>query len=264
MSFLAVGVSAGLGVTQAVIGGIKSHNAQKKLENQQPPKYEANQAITSYYQAALQRANTNPYASAFYNNAQRVAGQNQATAISNLQDRRAGVSGVGAIVQGTDNQLQKAAGTAEGIQRQDFASLGHAAQMEAGEERQAFDVNSMLPYDQNRALYEAQASGGNQMENAGLQNIGGAVTSYNNNQLYRTMFGGQKTSGGGQIGGSQSSVNGVPQFSGNNTAWANTGGAGYQPGSNTDVIMNPNAGSVNASGQNMGRILQMAGMFGGY
>lgn len=261
MSFLAVGVSAGLGVTQAVIGGIRSHNAQKKLENQQVPKYTPNQAISNYYQEALQRANTNPYASAFYQNAQRTAGQSQAAAISNLQDRRAGVAGVGAIMQGTDNSLQKAGSTAEGLQRQDFGMLGHAAQMEAGEGREAFDVNNMLPYDQNRALYEAQASGGNQMENAGIQNIGGAMSSYNNSNLYKSLMGGNNQGargGSGQIGGSQSMVNGVPQFSGNNTAWANTGGTGYQPGSNTDVIMNPNGGN-----SGMGNYLQMAGLMGG-
>jgi hypothetical protein len=259
MSYVALGVGA-VSLGTAIWGGARAHSAQKKLENQQPPKYTPNQAISNYYQEALERANTNPYASAFYQNAQRVAGQNQAAAISNLQDRRAGVGGIGAIMQGTDNSIQKAGSTAEGLQRQDFGMLGHAAQMQAGEGRQAFDINSMLPYDQNRELYEAQAVGGNQMENAGIQNIGGAANSYNNSQMYKNMFGGQQN-GGGQIGGSQSMVNGIPQFSGNNTGLTNTGGVGSQ--GNYGYLLNPNSGTANASGSNMGNYLQMAGLMGG-
>lgn len=258
MSFLAVGVSAGLGVTQAVVGGIRSQNAQQRLENQRPPKYSPNQAISSYYQQALARSNTNPYASAFYNNAQRVANQNQASAISNLQDRRAGVAGVGAIMQGTNNALEKAGVTAEGLQRQDFATLGRATQMQAGENRQAFDINQMLPYDQSRALYEAQASGANQMENAGLQNIGGALMSYNNNQFYKNLIGENNQ---GVVG-----KNMAPSYSSDGTPLADTGGASVlrkiSPAAGIGYI-NPNSSSVSANGTNLRQYLQMSGLYGG-
>lgn len=243
MSFVAVGVTAGVGITQAVLGGIKAHKAQEGLQNLKTPTYSPNQAISSYYQQALQKYNTSPYQSNFYEQAQKAAGRNEATAIGATMDRHS-AGNIGAIVQGTDDQMQKAGVQAEGLQRQAFGQLGTATNMENADYQRQFDQNQLAPYEKQASIYQGKAIAGSQMENAGFQNLSGGIGAYSQmNQLKALYGGGNKGAGaqGGQLGGSKSSVNGVPQFSGNNTAWANTGGLGYQPGSNTDVVMNSNA-----------------------
>jgi hypothetical protein len=216
MSYIASGVAVA-GLAQSVIGGIKKKNAQKKLENQQVPTYTPNKGISDYYQQALNRYNTSPYQSNFYQQAQKQADRGLATGIGALQDRRSAVGNIGALVQGNDDAMQRAGVQAEGMQRQDFGQLGQATGMQAGDQRQAFDTNKMLPYEQKRGLYEAQAAGGSQMENAGLSNLGGAATMYSNNQMYKQIYGLGTSGGGGGLGRGT--------YSSEGTGLAYTGGA---------------------------------------
>lgn len=238
MSFIAAGVTVGLGATQAIIGGIRAGKAHREMENLKTPTYAANKPISDYYQSALNRYNTSPYQSNFYEQAQKMGERNLATGIGAMEDRHAG--NIGALVQGSDDQLQKAGVQAEGMQRQDFGQLGQAANMKASDDRTAFQYNQVAPYEKALGIAQGKAVAGSQMENAGFQNISGGLGSYG---MAKMFGGGGNSSGGGQIGAagglSAGGMGSTAQFSGNNTGLASVGGQVYQTGSNTDMIMNP-------------------------
>jgi len=171
MSAAAIAVGA-VGLGTAIYGGIKASKARKALEKQKTPVYTPSKAISDYYQTALNRFNTNPYQSNFYQQAQKQADRGLATGIGALQDRHS-AGNIGALVQGNDDAMQRAGVQAEGLQSKNFGQLGQAASALTGEQHQAFDTNEMLPYEQKRALYEAQAIGGTQAK--GLSGGGGGL-----------------------------------------------------------------------------------------
>lgn len=178
MSFVAVSVgTAAVGLGQAVIGGINAHKAQKQLENTPTPTYTPSKSINDYYQEALNRYSASPYASMMYQNAQNRIAQSQAGGINALQDRRAALAGVGAIVGQGQNALNQAGAQAEQMRRQDFSMLGHAAGMKTSDDQTAFQYNQLLPYQKRMSIFGAKASAGNQMMNSGLQNMFGGISS---------------------------------------------------------------------------------------
>jgi len=196
MSFVAVGVTAGIGVTQAVIGGINAGKAHRQMERLQTPSYAPNKAISDYYQEALNRYSQSPYQSNFYEQAQKQAGRNLATGIGALQDRHS-TGNIGALVQGSDDQLQRAGVQAEGLQRQAFGQLGQAANMQNADYQRQFQYNKEAPYEKAMGIAQAKAVAGSQMENAGFANISGGLGSYGQMQQYKTLFGGGGNTGGG-------------------------------------------------------------------
>lgn len=212
MSFAAVGITAGLGVGQAVLGGIKASKAQKGLENLRTPTYSPNKAISDYYQTALQRANASPYASNFYQQAEKNSGRNLATGIGALQDRRS-AGNVGALVQGQDDAMQRAGVQAEGLQRQAFGQLGQATNMQNADYQRQFEQNQEAPYEKQASIYQGKAIAGSQMENAGFQNAFGGLGSASQFGLLKNLYGGGGTGGspsataGGYGGGSAGTYN---------------------------------------------------------
>jgi hypothetical protein len=208
MSFLAVGVTAGAGLVEAGIGALKAHKAQQGLQNLRTPSYQPNQAVSSYYQQALQRANTSPYASDFYQQAQKTAGRNLATGIGALQDRRSATGNIGALVQGSNDSLNRAGVQAEGLQRQAFGQLGSAVGMQQGDYQKQFQYNQEAPYEKQAGIYQAKAIAGSQMENTGLSSAFGGLGSASQFGMLKQLYGtpGQTTgaaqpatsTGGGQ------------------------------------------------------------------
>lgn len=192
MSFVGVGVTAGIGITQAVIGGIKAGKAHREMENLKTPTYSGSQPLSQYYQEALNRYNQSPYQSNFYEQAQKAAGRNQATAIGATMDRHS-AGNIGAIVQGSDDQMQKAGVQAESLQRQAFGQLGGAANMETGDLRQQFQYNQEAPYEKAFGIAQGKAIAGSQMENAGFQNISGGLGSYSQIGQLKQLYGGGGT-----------------------------------------------------------------------
>lgn len=189
MSFLAVGITGGLGLVQAGIGLFKSHKAQNQIQNLRTPSYAPNQAISDYYQQALQKANTSPYASNFYQQAEKQADRGVATGIGALQDRRSAVGNIGAIVQGGQDSLQKAGVQAEGLGRQAFGQLGNAVNMQSADYQRQFEYNKEAPYEKQLQLDQAKAVAGSQMENAGFQNAFGALGSYSQFNQNKKIYG---------------------------------------------------------------------------
>jgi|ERR1700690_3350 len=235
MSFVAVGVTAGIGVTQAVIGGINASKAHKAMEKLQTPTYQPSQAISSYYQDALNRYNQSTYQSNFYEQAQKAAGRNLATGISADMDRHS-AGNIGALVQGNDDQMQKAGVQAEGLQRQAFGQLGQATNMQVGDTREAFENNQVAPYNKQFGIDQAKAVAGSQMENSGFQNISGGLGSFSQLNQYKSLFGGGNTGGGGTR--TNAFASGGPQYA-SSPGLANTGGGYTSPAGGIGYI-NPN------------------------
>lgn len=166
-----------LGTLQSIIGFFGGRRAKRALEGQQTPTYTPSKSISDYYNQALQRYQESPYQSNLYKmQAQNIA-RGTAQGISALQDRRSALGGVSALVQGQNDALLKAAAASEQQKDQRFGQLGAASQAMGAEERQAFNINKMLPYQNRRDILQQKASGYAQMLNAGLTNyFGGGQT----------------------------------------------------------------------------------------
>lgn len=177
-------IQGGLGAIQAVAGGIRAKKSEKALEKMQSPTYQQNPSIMDYYNKALTRYNVNPYESSMYKQQMQGANRNLATGIGALQDRRSGLAGVSQLVGLTNDSALKANVAAENEQSRRFGQLGGATSMKAGEDRMAFNVNQVQPFERKYNLMAAKASGGNKVMGAGLSNIFGAGQSFDQrNQL---------------------------------------------------------------------------------
>ena len=60
-------ISAGAGLVQSIVGGIKAGKAQKQLEKMQSPQYAQNQGILDYYNKALARYNVSTFNKKYIN-----------------------------------------------------------------------------------------------------------------------------------------------------------------------------------------------------
>lgn len=205
------GLQTAVGIGQAIGGAIGAHRAQRKLEKM-VDSYQPNQSIMDYYNKALSRYNANPYDSAMYRMQQQNAGRGLTTGLNSLQDRRSALMGLPSLVSGYNDANLKAAAAAEGQQAQALSQLGGATQMKAAEDSKKFDMK----YN----LLAQKASGGNQVLNAGMQNIFGGIGNASNMYLANKMYG-----SGNSIMSTKSKKN-------------NSGGVGYAP--DFDNYGNPN------------------------
>ena len=187
-------VTAGAGLLQSFFGGRKAKKAQKELENLQSPTYNPNESVLSYYNNALQRYNVNPYNSTLYKTQQQNIGRGVNQGIGALNNRRSGLAGISSLIQGQNDSLLKAGIAAENLKDQRFSQLGGATQMKAGEDRQAFNINKMQPFERKYNLLAMKAGANARTANDGLKNIfNGLGTMAGGYQLGQ----GSKSSGGG-------------------------------------------------------------------
>lgn len=164
------------GLFQSIFGGRKAKKAQQQLEQLQTPVYDANPSISSYYNAALNRANTSPYSSALYRLQQQNIGRGQAAGLSALGDRRSVLGGVNKLV-GLGNDASLNAGVqAENQQNQRFNQLAGATQMKAADDRLAFQYNKLAPYQKMLQLLGMKAGANTQTANNGFMNIFGGLS----------------------------------------------------------------------------------------
>ena len=185
----AAAIQAGIGILQTGVGMIQAHRAQKQLEKLQTPTYQANAGILDYYNKALSRYQTNPYDSQAYKTQAQNIGRSTAQGLSALGDRRSALAGVSVLARGQNDALLNAGALAEGRRDHAFAQLGQAAGMKAGEDRMAFQVNQMMPYEKKYNLLAMKASGGNQVANAGLQNIMGGLQGASQYEMAKEIYG---------------------------------------------------------------------------
>jgi len=192
-------VSGLAGAAQTIGGLIGRHNNEKNLANLANPVYTPIKALSDYYQTALNRYNAGTYNSQFYQNAEKTAQRNLATGINTLQDRRSALAGIPALVEGTNQSLDKAAVQAEGLQRQNFGQLGQAANMKTADDRYAFDINKMMPFERRYSELTGKLAANNQMINAGINNLFTGFTGGGSGGSLSGLTGGMGGMGGGGI-----------------------------------------------------------------
>ena len=175
MPIVAALVPAAIGAYQLIHGAEQNAQARKAAENMQQKPYAPDRGIQSYYQEALQRANTSPYNSAFMQQVMKGTNRAEATGINALQNRRQAIGGISALTQGAQDAQLKGLGQAVGQQTQAFNTLGRAAQMQAGQNQMAYNINVAQPFQRQFQLALARASGGAQTEQAGISNLAGAA-----------------------------------------------------------------------------------------
>lgn len=191
-------ITAGAGLLQGILGGIKAKKTQKALENLQSPTYDPNQSILSFYNNALQRYNVDPYNSTLYKTQQQNIGRGVNQGIGALNDRRSGLAGISSLIQGQNDALLKAGIAAENQKDQRFGQFGSAAQMKAAEEKQAFNINKMMPFERKYNLLAMKAGAANKTANDGLQNIFRGLDAWNQyNNLSKFGTTGQSNQGNG-------------------------------------------------------------------
>ena len=171
----AFGVGQGLvGLGQSLFSGRR--RAERDLMAMRDPMYQRDRGVMDFYQQTKNRAFENLLTNPEYLEAKRNADRMVATGMQGLQDRRSGVAGVSRLVGlGTDAANQGVV-RAQQEQNRRFRELAGATQMKAGENRRAFDINVMRPFERREKINLQRLAAANARFDAGLQNIGGAAT----------------------------------------------------------------------------------------
>jgi hypothetical protein len=190
LSLAAGATQFGIGALQSLIGGFKARKAQKQLEGMQSPEYKKNQGILDYYNQALSRYNVSPTDSAMYKRQMNNIGRGVATGISSLQDRRSGQTGISSILRAQNDASLNAEVAAESQKNQRFGELGNATNMKAGEDRTAFQINEVQPFERKYNLLSMKAGAANQTSNTGISNAFNGLQSLANMGMYNKEFGG--------------------------------------------------------------------------
>lgn len=171
------GIQAGAGLLQAGIGMIGARKARRALENMPTPTYSPVKSITDYYNEAQRRYQESPYQSNLYKMQAQNIQRGTAQGLSALQGMRSGQAGVTNLVQAQNDAMLKAGAAAEQQRDQRFNQYGVASGAMAGEQKKAWEVNQLMPYEKRMNILGQKAAGYTQMMNAGLQNaFGGAQT----------------------------------------------------------------------------------------
>jgi hypothetical protein len=169
------GVSSALGTTlgtvQTALGYFGQKKALKKLEGLNSPTYQKSTSISDYYNQALNRYQQSPTQSNLFKMQAQNIERGTTQGLSALQDRRSALAGVPGIVQAKNDATLKALAAAEQDQGQKLGQLGNAAQAMAGEDRMAFNINQMMPYERKYNQLSQKAAASGQLMGAGLQNM---------------------------------------------------------------------------------------------
>lgn len=169
------GIQAGAGILQGVIGGIGARKARRALEREPTPTYSPVKSITDYYNEAQRRYQESPYQSQLYKMQAQSIQRGTAQGLSALSDKRSGQAGVAGLVQAQNDAMLKAGAVAEQQREQRFGQLGQATGAMAGEQRKAWEVNQLMPYEKRMNILGQKAAGYSQLMNAGLQNAFGGL-----------------------------------------------------------------------------------------
>lgn len=155
-------VQGALGLGQLIFGGLSAAKASKQAEkriNAMTP----DEGLRSYLQESMARYSADPMKSRFAQQQMQQAGRAFSTGLSAAQTRRGGLGAIGGLTQQYLDSSARIGSQAEQMGRQDFAQLGQATRMYAGEKQRVEDAKT------NLILRKwAQRS---QTMNQGLQNI---------------------------------------------------------------------------------------------
>lgn len=170
-NLIGMGVQALSGLANVFFSGRK--RAERELNDTvaRAPKYTGDRGIASYYQQALNRYNTNPTDSAMFIRNMRDINRGTTNALGQLQDRRAGIAGVGAINRQANDATLNAQVQAENQRNQRFSQLGGATQMQNQDNRYKFQTNEVDPFQLKLSLASMKSQAANSRFNAGLQTL---------------------------------------------------------------------------------------------
>jgi hypothetical protein len=180
--------AAGLGLIQGGIGAFTAAKNQKKLERMQSPVYKKNKGILDYYNTALSRYQTPATETSFYKKQQQDIGRNTSQGISALAGRGGATGGLSRLIQGANDAALNANVAAEGMRDQRFGQLAGATQMQAGEDRAAYQFNKLAPFERKYNLTAQKAAGGNQIANAGLTNVFNGLNAFDQSQMMKDLY----------------------------------------------------------------------------
>lgn len=186
---LSAAIGAGAGLVQSIIGGIKARKYQNQLEKMQSPTYSQNRGILDYYNQALARYNVSPTDTAMYKRQTRDIDRGVATGLQSLQDRRSGLAGTSSILRAANDARLNANVAAEQERNRRFGELGQATGMKAGEDRMAFNVNEVQPFERKYNLLAMRAGAANQLANTGLSNVFGGLQNMQMQNMYNQEYG---------------------------------------------------------------------------
>jgi len=171
-------VTAGIGLAQSVVGGIKAKKAREAAEKMQVPTAQEDKSISRYYNEAMRRYNTAPTSTYAYKNMMAGINRNQAAGLNALRDRRGLIGGVSSIVGRSNDATLNAAAMADRDNANRFNVLGGAAARKSADDRYLFGQNQMAPYQKALTLAGMKAQANAQIMNSGLQNIYSGLGNY--------------------------------------------------------------------------------------
>lgn len=212
-----------------VLGGITGLFQKKKgnqlLKNNPRPQEQMPPEVLANQEAAKRMADEG-LPSQQYANATKNIQRNQAAALSNAQDRRLGGALVGSIQQQTNDATGNLDVADAEARRQSQLNLQNVNNNVAGWQSKLFDWNQRQKYIDQQAYAQGLIGAGNTNFYGGIDKLAGGLIG-----------------GLANRGGSAASPGGSYSSSGPGLA---TTSSGYEDGSNTDVVMDPNAYSHSA------------------
>lgn len=227
-SQMAGNVGAGLsGLLSAGVGFFQKKQGNKLLSQNPYPTYAIPQEILANQQKAQNMANEG-LPSEQYQLARKNIDRQQAAAINAATDRRGGIQAIGSIQQGTNDAYGDLDAKNAAARGQNERTLMDVNNTVAGYRDKAFDWNQKNKYLQNYGYAMSLLSAGNQNLIGGIDKLAGGLI-------------GAGFAGGMGGGGGKQTTGGRSPYVSEGNALADTGAQGYVPGSNTDIIMNPNA-----------------------
>ena len=152
------------------------------------PKYAGSSALDTYYQQALQQANTAAQNTALYKNAMNQANRNLGAGLAGSNVARGGQGLVSNLVQGANDASMRALSGAEQLKSQRFNQLGQATGMKSAEDYRKFDINQMKPFETQYNLLAAKAAKAAQQQQAGFQNLAGLGNTAITAGMYKDMY----------------------------------------------------------------------------
>ena len=168
-------LQTGAGALQTGLGLFGMHKNQKALDALSNPMYTPSRAIADYYSAAKSRYDAGAYNSNYYQNAEKTINRGLGTGVNALLDRRSS-GNVAGLVQGAEDQLQKAGVQAEAIQSRNLSQLGQAAGAKAGDERYAFGINQEAPFERRYGELSQRLQNSRALFNSGVSNLFSGLT----------------------------------------------------------------------------------------
>lgn len=209
------------------IGGLFQKNKGSDiLKNNPRPQMAIPQEALANQAAARQMANEGLPSEQYQQGIKNIQ-RNQVAALANAQDRRLGGALVGGIQQRSNDATGNLDVASAEARRQNQMNLQNVNNNVADWRNRVWDYNQRQKYNEMHSYGMGLLGAGNANFMSGLDKVTAGL-------LGRLPFGGNR----------QPQMQ--PSYSSEGVGLADTGGYGYSPGSNTDVVLDPNAYSRGA------------------